>query len=93
MVNNSDIFYAENAAALTADYNDNTFKFQKTFNNMKIRIETGKLEYSITGPDNNRVHGVIKAADGFVDFSGLSLASISLKSSDTSGENWRVWAW
>ena len=78
---------------LSIAYKDSDFKLTSPAVNLKMIIEgTGTLEYSLNGPDNNKVDGAIEAADGFVTFEDMDFHRLSFRKVGTVSAA-RIWAW
>lgn len=89
-------FYQE-IANPTNDYKGAGQDFALSFTSraMKMVVEGagGEVEYSLIGPDNSKIDGVVKTADGVIDFPGLETQKISVRKRAGTVTSVRIWAW
>lgn len=90
-------YFFVDVANPTTDYKDTNqaHDLQFTSRHVKMVVEgaSGEVQYSLIGPDNAKVDGVIKAADGVVDFPGMETQKIAVKKKAGTVTSVRIWAW
>ena len=82
--NRSQFFYEKVTG--TADFEDNDFELQSSQQTMKIKCDSGTVEFSLNGND---VDGEVQAGEE-LDFDNLNVGRIAIRGA---GAECRVWAW
>lgn len=93
-VSRNNLFYRL-LGGITTSFKDQDFEFAHAFNHLKIAVVGGNIEFKLNGPDDTAGlgEGLIKPADGLVQFSGMDAHRISVKEVSGTVSEVRIWAY
>jgi len=89
-------YFKEHANPTTSyDGTGQAVDLQFTSRHVKMVVEgaSGVIEYSLIGPNSDKIDGVLKAADGVVDFPGMETQKIAIRKKSGTVDSVRIWAW
>ena len=93
-INRNNLFY-QILGAITSSFKDQDFEFAHAFNHIKIGVLGGNIQFKLNGPDNTSglEEGLIKPADGLVQFSGMDAHRIAVREVSGTVTEVRIWAY
>ena len=85
-------FFYRKLTSLTSNFKDNAFDFKFSSRHIKLSVTGGEAEFILNGADDAKSDGLIRPADGIVDFFGLEANRIALKQVSGTVTEVRLWA-